>query len=447
MKKLTALIITMGVIIGMTGCSSNGTKAINNSVTNPIQSKDSNLEKADVINAAVSPVYPKSIAFGDYDGWFSVKKDNKLEDSFSNSLKDFSNKSTSLLLKNQTKNISYSPVSLYMALSLASSGATGATQEEMLKALNAGDKKTDFISEQNGKLFRLLYTNNDIGKLNLANSLWLNKGNNFKKSFLDNASKNFYASIFNIDFKDQNSSKLMSDWISKNTNGILTPQINFGKEQIMSIINTIYFKDQWADKFDVKATKKDTFYLKNGDEVKCDFMNRTYVTHSFIKGDGFTSSTLSLKNSNSMIFILPDKGISADSLLESPEKVATLFDEKDIKNGKVIFQIPKFSYGSSLSLKETLNCLGIKKAFEKTADFSGITEGTAFISDIKQETHVAIDEKGVEAAAFTQIDYSGSAPPKDEKAEMILNRPFIYAIKGSTGDILFVGVVNNPNEK
>lgn len=435
----------MGVIAGMAGCSSKGSKAINNLETNPV--KDSNLEKAAVINAVVSPVYPKSIAFGDYDGWFSVKNDNKLEESFSNSLKNFSIKSTSEVLKNQTKNITYSPVSLYMALSLASSGAAGATQEELLKALSSGDKKTDFISEQNGKLFRLLYTNNDIGRLNLANSLWLDKGNKFKKSFLDNAAKNFYASIYNIDFQDKNSSKFMSDWISKNTNGILAPQINLEKEQIMSIINTIYFKDQWVDKFDEKATKKDTFYLKNGEDIKCDFMNRTYATHSFIKGDGFTSSALSLKNSNSMIFILPDKGISVDSLLESPEKAAKLFDEGDIKNGEVIFQIPKFSYGSSLSLKETLNSFGIKKAFEKTSDFSGITEGTAFISDVKQEAHIAIDEKGVEAAAFTKIDYSGSAPPKKEKAEMILNRPFIFAIEGSTGDILFVGIVNNPNEK
>jgi serpin B len=447
MKKLTAMVITMVVISGLAGCNSKGTIVENNAESSSVQTKSNNMEKADVSNAAVSPVYPKSVAFGDYDGWFSVRKENKLEDSFSNSLKDFSNKSTSLILKNQTKNITYAPISLYMALSLASSGAAGDTQKEILSALSAGGKNNDFISEQNRKLFRLLYTNNDIGKVNLANSLWLDKGNNFKKNFLDNAAKNFYASIYNIDSKDQNSSKLMSDWISKNTNGILAPKISLNKDQIMSIINTIYFKDQWADKFDEKATKKDTFYLKNGEVVKCDFMNTTYVTHSFIKGDGFTSSALSLKNNDSMIFILPDKGISVDSLLESPERVAKLFDEKDVKNGKVIFQIPKFSYGSSLSLKETLNSLGIKKAFEKTADFSGITEGTAFISDVKQETHIAVEEKGVEAAAFTQIDYSGSAPPKDEKAEMILNRPFIFAITGSTGDILFVGVVYNPNEK
>jgi serpin B len=53
----------------------------------------------------------------------------------------------------------------------------------------------------------------------------------------------------------------------------------------------------------------------------------------------------------------------------------------------------------------------------------------------------------VEAAAFTELHYAGSAPPKDEKAEMILNRPFIFAIKDNTGNVLFVGIVNNPHEK
>lgn len=446
-KKCLALVVTMAVITGMAGCSSKDTKAINNVETNPMHTKISNTEKADASNAATSPVYPKSIAFGDYDGQASVRKDNKLDDSFSNSLKDFSYKSASLILKKQTKNITYSPVSLYMALSLAGSGAAGTTQQEMLSVLGAGDKNADFISEQNGRLFRLLYTDNEIGKLNIANSLWLNKGTSFKKSFLQGAIKNFYASLYKIDFKDENSSKLMSDWITKNTNGVLAPKINLEKEQIMSIINTIYFKDQWIDKFDEKATKADSFYLNNGGEVKCDFMNSTYVTHSFTKGDGFTSSALSLKNFGSMIFVLPDKGISIDSLLQSPEKAAKLFDEENSINGKVIFQIPKFSFGSSLSLKETLNSLGITSAFDKNADFSGITDGTAFISDVKQETHIAIDEKGVEAAAFTQIDYDGAAPSKEEKAEMILNRPFIYAIKTNTGQILFVGIVNNPNEK
>jgi serpin B len=239
----------------------------------------------------------------------------------------------------------------------------------------------------------------------------------------------------------------MGKWISENTNNIISPDIKSDKDQIMSIINTIYFKDQWVDKFDEKNTKPDTFYLKEGSEIKCDFMNRSYITHGFKKGEGYTSSSISFKNSSDMIFILPDKGVSIDGLISSPKILASLFDTKGYKSGKVIFKIPKFSFGSDLNLVEVLKSMGVTSAFKNTADFKGITDGMAFISNIKQQNQIAIDEKGVEAAAYTKLDMAGSAPPKDDLAEMILNRLFIYAVRSDSGAVLFIGVVNNPSEK
>lgn len=73
-----------------------------------------------------------------------------------------------------------------------------------------------------------------------------------------------------------------------------------------------------------------------------------------------------------------------------------------------------------------------------------MTKEDVYISNIKQESYIAIDEKGVEAAAFTEIDYCGAAAITEDKAEMILNRPFIYGIQDSNGVLLFVGICENP---
>lgn len=424
MKKILSFAVCILVIANLVACSSNGKSA-----------------------AVKAPIYPKSISFDDYDSRSSVWTKNSIDESYKKALNKFSFSSASKILSGQSKNISYSPTSLYMTLSLAGTGANGATQDEIFSVLGTNGKGINYMSEQNSKLFRLLYSDNKIGKLKIANSLWLAKNVNFKNAFIDNAARNFYASIYNVDFSDDNSAKLMSKWISENTNGILSPKMSLDKKQIMSIINTIYFKDEWADRFDENNTKPDTFYLSNGGEIKCAFMNITYAAHGYVKGDGFTSASLGLKNSSSMMFILPDKGMSVDNLLSTPEKTALLFNEKESKSGKVIFQIPKFSFGNSLDLNDTLKTLGIKSAFLPEADFSGITEGVAFISNIKQQTHIAIDEKGVEATAFTKIDYNGSAPPNENVAEMILDRPFIFAIKSYDDTILFIGVVNNPTDK
>ena len=111
--------------------------------------------------------------------------------------------------------------------------------------------------------------------------------------------------------------------------------------------------------------------------------------------------------------------------------------------GEVVWKIPKFEFGSQCDLTKALQAMGITKAFQSDADFSGMTDDIAFISSVEQHTHIAIDENGVEASAFTQIDYCGAALP-DGKAEMILNRPFFYGITSSNGTLIFVGVCNNP---
>ena len=148
----------------------------------------------------------------------------------------------------------------------------------------------------------------------------------------------------------------------------------------------------------------------------------------------------------SMVFILPDEGVSLDELLEE-EKLKEIFEAEDNGYGEVVWQVPKFDFGSKFDMAKELQALGVRDAFdEKEADFSRITEEMAYISDIRQETHISIDEKGVEAAAFTQIDYAGAGLPQD-RADMILNRPFLYAIETFDGIPIFIGICENPTER
>ena len=79
------------------------------------------------------------------------------------------------------------------------------------------------------------------------------------------------------------------------------------------------------------------------------------------------------------------------------------------------------------------------------ADFTPLSDTKPlFISGVSQKANISIDEKGVEATAYTDIRYAGAAPPNG-RAEMILNRPFIFILTGSDNIPLFVGIINNPN--
>lgn len=389
-------------------------------------------------------MYLDSVSFDDYEAVFDNREKNILDESFINSLKDFEYNSATEIVNNSEGNINYSPISFYMALAIGAVGTDGETRNEFLKSLSIEDKDNEYIMEQNGRLFRLLYTDNEIKKLKIANSVWLGKESDFEEQYKKDVSEKLYSSLYTVDFKDNSTADKMSKWISDNTNGILKPKVEITDDMIMSIINTIYFKDQWVDEFDKSKTKEDIFYLDDKKEVKCDFMNMEFSSHSFVKGDRFTAASLSLKDSN-MTFILPDDGVSVKELISSKEKVKSLFEYEDANSGKVIFKIPKFSFSSKLDLRGAVESLGIKLAFDPDyADLSKMTKDDSYISNIKQESHIAIDEKGVEAAAFTEIDYDGAAPITEDKAEMILNRPFIYGIEDNNGVLLFVGICENP---
>lgn len=400
------------------------------------------------INPIVEVIYPKAYAFDDYDSWRKVINENPVEGSTVRTINDFAYRTSSLILKEPEGNKNYSPLSLYYALALATTGSESDTEKELLDLLGMPDSET--LSKQSSNLYRQLYKDNKIGKLKIANSIWLGNEINgeavtFKETFIENAVKNFYASSYNVDFSDKETGKAIGKWIADNTSGTLTPTVETNPEQILSIINTVYFYDQWINRFNKDKTLEDVFYLLNGEEVKVDFMNQTMGSAGFSKGTNFTRSSLGLKNGGQMVFVLPDKGISPYELISSPEQIKSVFEEGEDFHGEAVWKIPKFNFDSKFKFKDQLEALGVKLAFEPSANFTGITDQMAYISDIQQETRIAIDEEGVEASAFTQIDYVGSAAPEG-RADMILNRPFIYGITASNGSLLFIGICINPVE-
>ena len=331
---------------------------------------------------------------------------------------------------------------MYYALALAAKGAEGETRNELLELLGTGDTAT--LSTQSRYLYNRLYRDNNIIKSHINNSLWLNNAENFNEGFVNNAANNFYAHVFNEDFTKAETSEKMSQWVALNTGNTITPAIQISPQQIMSIFNTIYFSTQWTDEFDKNKTEEDVFYLYDGDTVNVDYLNSRYDSYRYVVGDNYISSSLSLKDGASMFFVLPDEGVSPRDLLTSAEDINAIINNDNAYAGEVTWQIPKFDFNSNIKIAETMKQLGVTSAFDENADFSGITDGIAYIDDILQETHIAIDEKGVTASAFTQIDYAGAMRP-DGRADMILNRPFIFGIEyGKT--LLFIGICDNPAE-
>ena len=145
-----------------------------------------------------------------------------------------------------------------------------------------------------------------------------------------------------------------------------------------------------------------------------------------------------------MKILLPDPGTDLLEFLRDSEKLNDALNS-DTEAGEVIWQVPKFSYSSEYQFNDILKNLGVEVAFSpEQADFSSLTDSQVWIDTILQQTHIGIDENGIEAAAFTEIMLAGGAMPTG-RAEMVLDRPFLYVIEYQ-GCPIFIGVCGNPAE-
>lgn len=383
----------------------------------------------------------------DFDAWmeyFHANADALTPETIA-AVQAFSWQTASHLLKDTEENGNYSPISLYYALSLASMGAEGRTKEEFLQLLHAEDSEA--LADQCGKLYRSLYQDGSVkadgtsGRLTIADSLWMQQGMAFEDSFLKTAAEDFYSSLYLVDFAAPETSRAMGKWIQEHTGGLIAPELEVQPRQVLSILNTIYFYDEWVSRFDAAQTKEQPFYLTadgTGVTQNLKFMEKQ-SQGSFVKGNHYTRAELGLKQGGSMVFMLPDQGTDVNELVSSEALLEEAVCGGEEHYGEIIWQVPKFSFGQSYDLVEAMEELGLSEAFTERADFSAMTKDAVWIDTIRQETHIGIDENGVEAAAYTEIGYCGDGAPS-EKAEMILNRPFLYAILSRERVPLFIGV-------
>ena len=432
-RKLLAL--TLIFVLALTACTP--TEPINNSSASDTVSVKQPLFGR-TVKPAAEPVYPQSLGFDDYEGRRALREQYPVEDTLWESIDNFSARAASLALGGAEDNVLFSPLSLWFALALCAESAGGESRTALLDALGLSNPATSAKAVYNN-----LYKDNKIGALKLSTSLWVNEEFPVKQDFLDLAAENFYAHSYHCNFSDTATGKAMGDWLDEATGGLLGGQpLTTDPATLMTLFSAIHYSDQWIDEFNKDKNTIGDFHNADGTISEAEYMHRTYGSHGWKHGEGWLSTTLSLKNGGSMYLILPDEGVTTGDLLANTETLAEILSgEAEGGWGEVVIQVPKFEVSDSLDLKPVLEGLGASIVFDyEQADFSNLSEAALGLSSVKQEATLSIDEKGVTAAAYTQIDYAGAAPP-DGRAELILNRPFLFAVI-TNGVPLFVGAVN-----
>ena len=397
-----------------------------------------------------------AISTADYPKYIWAYRGNEMESISPQINYFFQNSMTQTLSNAAEENIAYSPVNLYMAMSLGAELTSGNTQQQILDAL--GTKQLLMLRQQTNTLWNACYYD-DKDQVLLANSIWLNKDLDYNQEIMNLLASNYYADVYQGDFENDRTGKAITSWLDKKTGGLLkdnTQGVNPGTETVLAAYSTVYFRAMWTDysEFSPKRNTDGIFHAPGGDR-EVTFMNKKEHETSYYWGSDFGAIRLGLRDGSQMWFILPDDGKTTQDVVVSGEYLRFVLgqphDEADTASGdrraKVNISVPKFDIRVSENLQEDLQALGITDVFiPGTADFSASVESSlpVWLSGVNQATRVAIDEEGVTAASYVELPGEGAAPPPDEIIDFILDKPFLFVITNRYSVPLFAGVVNDP---
>ena len=310
-----------------------------------------------------------------------------------------------------------------------------------MELLGAAD--SEMLRQQNKDLWIGVYTDDGRSVCRLANGAFLRENADAKQEAVDALADWYYASSYRVPMGTAAADEAIAGWLNQNTGGLLsqeTREIQTEVDNLLRLYNTIYYKSSWHDAFESSRTREDVFTAANGAKQKTEFMHRT-ESGSYRKGEGYTAAPRSL-NDGRMVFVLPDEGVTPESLLQRQGFLTELTG--DYNAAELVWSVPKFDVKSSTGLNGVLQVLGVTDAFDGIkADFTPLTDNGAVVDSVMQAARVKIDEDGVEAAAYTELVCADSAmmevPPT---VEMELDRPFLFVIFDYSNVPLFVGTVN-----
>lgn len=344
-------------------------------------------------------------------------------------------------------NVMISPVSVSTALSMTMNGAEGKTREEMQKALGVNKFTMEQVNDAND-LTRELLSSLDPSKysLKIANSIWVKKGVKLETDFLTKNANSYNAMISDVDLNDLAGYKQINDWVKASTEGKIPSIIAEEVNPLLRVVlvNAIYFKANWKDKFNKEDTKSGPFHTGAKDPVAVDFMNRS-GNYGYIKHDWGTLVSLPYSDGRfEMVLGLPPENQAIDKFIQKLGAQASFSP----KSGKqLMLSLPRWKSSYAETLNDPLAKLGMPLAFTPNADFSLMYKAEKlFISKVVHKSFVEVNEEGTEAAAATGVEVAATSAPA-EPTVVKFDRPFVYAIRETkSNQILFLGVMRNPSQ-
>jgi serine protease inhibitor len=346
-------------------------------------------------------------------------------------------------------NVFISPLSASMALGMALNGTATETHSEMRTTLGLTSGTMAEVNQGYKSLIDMLRALDRNVDFRIANAVWYRDtfGPDIEPSFLSTTRTFFDARVEGLDFTAPGAVTAINDWVKSSTNGKIDKMVDqIPSEIVMYLMNAIYFKGNWREKFDPKRTAAAQFTTNRNQVVTAQMMTRRGGFRVRRLSVGMTAVELPYGgDAFVMTAILPPDNVDINSFIDvlTPQVLDVL--TTDMADPGMILYLPKFRLAWEDEFNNELKSLGMQRAFEADgADFTPLSARlghSLYISKVRQKTFVDVNEEGTEAAAVTSVDIGVTSLP----GTIDFNRPFVFVLRERlTGTILFIGKIVKP---
>lgn len=336
-------------------------------------------------------------------------------------------------------NVMISPVSVLEALAMTANGAEGETAEQMQAILAANQTREEL--NRNVRNWNAAHKTDDVTKI--ANAIWLKDGGfEVSPDFLDLNANYYDAGIYESDFSEKTVEDI-NQWVKEKTDNKIDKIITeLPQQSLMCLVNAVSFDAEWSEPYEKEDVWKEEFTLESGETKDMDMMHSK--ENYYLENGQAAGVRKPYQDGYSFVAVLPEEGTTVEDYISNltAEAWSDLLESE--QEEEVTTTIPKFKAEYSTSLKDTLVQMGMPLAFDAgEADFTGMEvsgDHGICIGDVLHKTYIEVDEQGTKAAAATAVVALESAMVTEPK-EVILDRPFVYAIVDDETEIpLFFGV-------
>ncbi|KAM4841135.1 plasminogen activator inhibitor 2 [Thomomys bottae] len=372
------------------------------------------------------------------------------------------------------RNIFFSPWGIMTSLAMVYSGTKGNTAAQMAQVLqfNRGrDLKSGPESEKKRKMefnsgkveniqsdFQSLIA--EILKpgnsyiLKTANRIYGEKTYPFHSKYFEDMKTYFGAEPQSVNFMEAPGQirKEINSWVASQTEGKIPDLLPDGSVDTLTrmvLVNALYFKGSWEQRFSMKDTTEKPFRVNETTSKPVQMMSMKEKLPVFhIEQPQATGLQLYYASRDlSLLILLPEEVGGLKQLEEAitREKLHEWTSEDWMELYEVQLHLPKFRLEQSYDLKSALSSLGMSDAFSQgKADFSGMSsERNLCLSNVFHKAFVEISEEGTEAAAGSgsEVKFRTRLPSLEFNAD----HPFLFLIRhNKSKSLLFYGRFSSP---